>query len=106
MLAYHHLDYLGDSVLRLLSYIYRPEDPNGFRWTRNSELAKIYDVIYGDRNPRDISKQMKDKRFLTQSKHGKASFVEQILGEYFLEGGLSYAKKVFERMIRLYEMAS
>lgn len=106
MLAYNHLDYLGDSVLRLLSYIYHPEDPNSFRWTRNSELARIYDAIYGDRNPRDISKQMKDKRFLKTSTHGKASYVEQILGECFLEGGLSYAKVVFERMVRLYEMAS
>ena len=106
MLAYSHLDYLGDSVLRLLSYIYHPKDPNSFRWTRNVELAKIYDVIYGDRNPRDISKQVKDKKFLKTSRHGKASFVEQILGEYFLEGGLDYAKAVFERMVRLYKMAS
>jgi len=106
LLAYNHLDYLGDSVLRLLSYIYYPENPNNFLWTRNVELAKIYDIIYGDRNPRNISKQMNDKQFLKNSTHGKASYVEQILGEYFLEGGLDYAKAVFERMVRLHEMAS
>jgi len=105
MQAYQQLDYVGDAVLRMIAYEFQPENPSEFPWHRNDKLAKIYDVIYEDRNPLDISKKHHDKRFLKKSKHGKASYVERFLGECYLEGGIAYAQAVFERMLRLLEMA-
>jgi hypothetical protein len=32
MQIYKHIDYLGDSVLRVLSYFYKPDNPHHFEW--------------------------------------------------------------------------
>lgn len=103
MQSYKHVDYLGDAVLGIFAYFYNPEDPHGFVWVQNKNLAKIYDKIYGDRDPRDITKKRPGLKRL--GPHGKGTWIEKILGDAFLEGGLKYAQDVFERMLRLIEIS-
>lgn len=102
MKSFGNVDFLGDAVLRVLAYEYRPNDPEG--WTKefasNKYLAKIYRKINLDnRHPKSVGGPK------PKNNHSLASYVELWLGEAYETGGMCVARDRWERMQAIMEAA-
>jgi hypothetical protein len=102
MESFLHLDFIGDTALRLLAFKKRPAQPDIWvqRFGSNRFLARIYNVIFGKGNriikPQGYKRRHKSSR---RTVHIKASHVESWLGIAYINGGLSEVEKCWERMM-------